>query len=271
MLTGLDAVASAFDDRADTYDRFTDGVIGRTLRAAVQRRLLARFRPGDRVLEINCGTGEDAVWLASRGIHVVATDVSAGMLSVARRKVHDHGVADRVDLRQVAIEAVDTRLGSFDGLLSNFGGLNCVASLGAVAPRLAACVRPGGFALWCVMGPLVPWEWAWFMAQARPAAAFRRLRRGGVDWRGIRVRYPSVRETTRAASPWFVRRRVAALGCFVPPPYADAWALRHRDSLERLNRLERLVEALRPCPDLSDHYLIELERTAATVASGEAA
>jgi ubiquinone/menaquinone biosynthesis C-methylase UbiE len=266
-VTELDAVASAFDRRADTYDRFTEGVIGRTLRAAVQRRLLARYRPGDRLLEINCGTGEDAVWLAEHGLHIIATDVSAGMLAVARRKVDAAGVADRVDLRRIAIESIDARLGLFDGLLSNFGGLNCVASPGAAMPRLAACVRPGGFAVWSIMGPAAPWEWAWFLAQARPAQAFRRLRRGGVDWRGMRVRYPSIGETTRAAAPWFVRRRVAALGCLVPPTYVEAWAERWPRGVAWLDRVERLVETLRPCPDLSDHYLIELERT--TVPAGE--
>ena len=261
----LEAVAEAFDRGADGYDRFTDGIIGRTLRSVVQRRLQARFRPGDRLLEINCGTGEDAIWLARHGVHVVATDLSAGMLAVARRKVDAAGVAGRVDLRRIAIEAIDARLGSFDGLLSNFGGLNCVASLRAVMPRLAACVRPGGFALWSVMGPVAPWEWAWFLAQARPAAAFRRLRRDGVDWRGIRVRYPSVRETTRAAAPWFVRRRVAALGCLVPPTYVEVWAERCPRGVAWLDRVERLIETVRPFPDLADHYLVELERTTAPV------
>jgi SAM-dependent methyltransferase len=268
-VTELEAVASAFDRGAAGYDRFTEGVIGRTLRSAVQRRLRARYRPGDRLLEINCGTGEDAVWLAQQGCHVVATDLSTGMLAVARRKVDAAGVADRVELRRVAIEDIDTDLGSFDGLLSNFGGLNCVASLRGVMPRLAARVRPGGFALWSVMGPVVPWEWAWFLAQARPADAFRRLHRDGVDWRGIRVRYPSVRETTRAAAPWFVRRRVAALGCLVPPTYVEAWAERCPRGVVWLDRIERLVETVWPCPDLADHYLVELERTAAPIRPGD--
>jgi SAM-dependent methyltransferase len=267
-VTQLEAVTSAFDQAADEYDRFTDGVIGGLLRSAVHERLRARCRPGDRILEINCGTGEDAVWLAHQGCHVVATDVSAGMLAVARRKVDAAGAADRVELRRTAIEAIDARLGTFDSLLSNFGGLNCVTSLAAVMPRLAARVRPGGFAMCSIMGPAVPWEWAWFLAQGRPGTAFRRLRRDGVEWRGVRVRYPSIAETTRAAAPWFVRRRVAALGCLVPPSYVERWASRHRRGVAWLARVERLLGAVRPLPDVSDHYLIELERTTAPVVPG---
>ena len=152
-MTQLEAVASAFDRAAGDYDRFTDGVIGGVLRSAVHARLRARCRPGDRILEINCGTGEDALFFAQQGCHVVATDVSAGMLAVARRKVEAAGAADRVEVKRTAIEAIGAELGTFDGLLSNFGGLNCVTSLAAAMPRLAARVRPGGFAVCSIMGP----------------------------------------------------------------------------------------------------------------------
>jgi len=267
-MSSLDAVASAFDAVADGYERFTDGVIGRHLRAAVHRRLAARFQAGDRILEINCGTGEDACMLATRGVRVLATDVSPGMLAVARRRLDAAGVADRVDVPCRPIETIDADLGAFDGLLSNFGGLNCVAALEDVMPRLARVVRPGGFAICCVMGPCVPWEWAWFLARGRPTTAFRRLRPGGVDWRGVHVRYPGIGTITRAAAPWFVRRRVAAVGCLIPPTYAEAWAARHSTLVGWLARAERRIETVRPCPDLADHYLIEIERTRVSAPTG---
>ena len=80
--------AAAFDSFAADYDRsFTTSAIGQRLRAAVWRRLDAAFRPGDRVLELNCGTGEDAVYLGRRGVHVLTTDISTEMLTVTRAKV----------------------------------------------------------------------------------------------------------------------------------------------------------------------------------------
>jgi hypothetical protein len=152
-------------------------------------------------------------------------------------------------------------------LLSNFGGLNCVsAPLGDVFSRLASCVRPGGFALLCVMGPRVPWEWLWYLARRQPHVAFRRMRAEGTMWRGVRVSYPSIRALTRASAPWFVRRRVAAVGALVPPSYAEAWAQRHPRLLDSLERLERRAETAWPLPSLADHYLIELERTASAAA-----
>src|ERR1700683_3015332 len=78
----------AFDARAEAYDgQFTRTRIGTAMRAAVWARCAARFRPGFRILEMNCGTGEDARWLASQGMKVLATDISPRMIEVARRKL----------------------------------------------------------------------------------------------------------------------------------------------------------------------------------------
>src|SRR5262249_48644141 len=150
-----------------------------------------------------CGTGEDAVYLGGRGVCVLATDIAPAMLEIARAKVTRAGLESMVEVRQLAIEElrienVELRMkanaeGQFsilnsqfssplDGAFSNFGGLNCVADLSAVAVRLAACLRPGAPVLLCVMGPLVPWEWAWYLWRGQPRKAFRRLRRGGVSW-----------------------------------------------------------------------------------------
>ncbi|HYH44791.1 MAG TPA: methyltransferase domain-containing protein [Thermoanaerobaculia bacterium] len=251
-------MSTAFDKLAAEYDDgFTRTVLGERLRRAVWRRLDARFVPGDRVLELACGTGEDAVHLGGRGVRVMATDASPEMVRVAREKAERAGLTG-VEVRQLAVEDLD-RLDAppFDGALSNFGGLNCVADLSAAGQTLAARLRPGAIAVLCVMGPVVPWEWVWFLGRGK---AFRRLTPGGVEWRGLRVRYPSIRTLRRALSPSFRMRRVAALGALLPPPYAEGWAARHPKLIDLLDRWERRLETVPPLPWLADHYLMELER-----------
>jgi SAM-dependent methyltransferase len=279
----LSASWTPFDEMAADYDRsFTNSAIGTLMRRAVWRRMDARFRPGDHVLELNCGTGEDAVHLARRGVRVLATDIAPAMLEVARDKVARAGLEDLVGVAQLAIDDLSrergdeetgregafslstglpgSRSGAFDGALSNFGGLNCVADVCGVAAGLAARLRPGAMALLCVMGPLVPWEWAWFVWHGQPARAFRRLRRGGVPWRGLTIHYPSMRTVRRAFRPWFRLRRASALGALLPPSYAEEWAARRPRLLARLNRWERRLETVLPLPWLADHYVLELER-----------
>jgi len=254
----------AFDQIAGGYDgRFTQSAIGRRMRRAVWRRCDALFPPGARLLEINCGTGEDAVHLGARGVRVLATDASAAMLAIAREKARTAGVAGAVQFEQLRIEDVGPSLGTFDGVLSNFGGLNCVADLGSVAAGLASVLRRGGLALLCVMGPWVPWEWAWFALRGDPARAVRRLRRGGTPWRGLVIHYPSIAAVRRAFRPSFRVRRVGALCVLCPPPFADGWASRHPRLVDTLDRVERTVETAWPFPWLADHYVIELERTPA--------
>jgi SAM-dependent methyltransferase len=247
---------------AGTYDGlFTATVIGALLRRAVWARCAARFEPGCRVLEMNCGTGEDAQWLAHRGVQVLATDVSPAMLEVARRKLSASPGRGVVRFELLAWEGLATLDdGPFDGMLSNFGGLNCVNDLRAAACALAARLRPRAVAILCIMGPIVPWEWAWFLAQGRPAKALRRLRRAGSVWSGIRVNYPSIAQTRRVFSPEFRVLRVSALGALLPPPYTERLAGRFPRVLAALDRAERRWETMWPLPFLADHYVLELER-----------
>ena len=252
----------AFDVLAPAYDSsFTATPLGTLLRRAVWKRLDVSFAPGRHVLELACGTGEDAVHLAERGVRVLATDASPVMVETARRKVSRAGLGGLIDARHLPIEDLP-RLSeqTFDGAFSDFGGLNCVADLRAVARDLAALLRPGAPLLLCVMGPIVPWEWAWYLGHGQPGKAFRRLRPGGVAWRGLTVRYPSIRSLRRAFSPAFHFRRVSGVGVFLPPTYAEEWTRRHPRLLAALDRWERRLAAVRPFPWLADHFLVELER-----------
>lgn len=278
--------ASPFDAMAPEYDAaFTHSLVGRLMREAVWARLDAAFQPGERVLELSCGTGEDALHLARRGVRVLATDSSTGMLAVARAKIERAGLTELVEVAPLDLEEL-ARFGDreargqgdrgtggqgdkvislsphlpFDGALCNFGGLNCVADQRGGAAGLATLLRPGARVLLCVMGPAVPWEWGWYLARGKPLKALRRLRPGGVAWRGLRISYPSIGALRRAYRPWFRTRRVSALGALLPPSYAEPWARSHPRLLWALHRIERAFEATPPLPRLADHYLIELER-----------
>jgi 2-polyprenyl-3-methyl-5-hydroxy-6-metoxy-1,4-benzoquinol methylase len=252
---------SAFDAQADAYDaQFSHTLIGGLMRRAVWARCAARFTAGSSILEMNCGTGDDALWMTQRGLKVLATDVAPNMLRIARLKLAEIPAA-QVQIRQLAWEQLGTLdAGPFDGMLSNFGGLNCVEDLGTVARALAARLRPGATAILCIMGPRVPWEWLWFLSQGLPAAAFRRMRSQGTTWAGMRIRYPSIRQASRAFAPEFRVSRVSAIGAILPPPYTGRVLARLPRLVGALNCLERRIDTLWPLPELADHYLLELQR-----------
>ncbi len=261
MITMPQVDEDAFDRLAGDYDRlFDENPIGSLMRKAVRRRLEVRFNPGHHLLELNCGTGEDAIFLAQRGIRVLATDLSPAMIEICRDKAARRGVSRMVEFRPLGLEELGRLAGSsFDGVLSNFGGLNCVQDLAATGRSLARLLRPRALALFCVMGPWVPWEWYWFLDRRESGKAFRRLQKGGVQWRGRRIQYPSIRQF-RKAFPDFGLLRAGALGALVPPPYAQSWALKHPRALRVLHGLERALERVPPLPWLADHYVLEMRR-----------
>ena len=112
------------------------------------------------------------------------------------------------------------------------------------------------------MGPLVPWEWLWHLAHLAPRKAFRRLRPGGVEWRSLKVWYPSPGTVARVFRPAFRKHRLSALGALLPTSEAGSLAARFPRVARGIARLERRLERLPPLPWLADHYVLELERNA---------
>ena len=261
---------SAFDRAASTYDAdFTHSRLGRWLRAAVWRHLFETFPPGSAVLELGCGTGEDAVALALRGVRVHATDVSDAMLDAARTKAHRHGLADQIRFERLDLAAPDLDVladapAHFDGAFSNFGALNCIADRRPVARALAERVRPGGRVVLVTMGPLCPWEWLWYGAQGKLGTATRRLRRAPVARldadTALTVWYPTPRRLKAEFAPYFRPLGTRGIGVLLPPSFARR-AVEHRPRFfAALARADAFAGRFFSGTWLNDHTLVILER-----------
>lgn len=256
----------AFDGLADRYDAdFTATALGRVLRAMVWERFERSFAGRERLLEIGCGTGEDAVHLALRGHRVFATDASEQMVRVAERKAVRAGVADRIEFRCLGMEDLGAGLAgrTFDGVYSNFGAVNCAARLDSLAANLAACLPSGAPLLWVVLGRHVPWEWAWYGVRGDLRKAFRRLRRGGASWRGLTVSYPTPATLAKILRPHFLAQGSRALGVVLPPSYAAGWLDRSPRALALLTRAERALQRWPATSAIADHYIFEAQRAPA--------
>ena len=82
-----DAVRAMFDRIAPRYDRM-NAVMTFRLDRAWRRATIeaAETRPGDRVLDVACGTGDLVELARARGARVTGIDFAAGMLAVAGRR-----------------------------------------------------------------------------------------------------------------------------------------------------------------------------------------
>jgi 2-polyprenyl-3-methyl-5-hydroxy-6-metoxy-1,4-benzoquinol methylase len=97
-----------------------------------------------RVLDIGCGTGDLAVWLAGRGCTVTGVDFLAGPLSAARRKAADRGLAvNFIEMDAVAVGEIPERFDAVTdcGLFHTFDDIGRAAYVRALSKLLEPGAR----------------------------------------------------------------------------------------------------------------------------------
>ena len=221
----MSSVRQAFDRHAPTYDHVFRGA---KVRSAVWQIADRAFSPGMKILDIGCGTGDDALHFVDRGIDVTAIDISPEMIAQLERKS-----AGKVQCEVADMRSFDPGGCRFDGVFSNFSALNCVADLDWLkrVPLVS-----GAHAVFTVMGRIYPLETAVFLLKGKPRKAFRRLGRssnGVVEGVEFTVYYHSIRAIQKALGNNFELLEVRGLRSLMPAP--------HLDHLERF-RLFRLLE-----------------------------
>jgi len=203
---------------------------------------LKYFRQGNSLLELNCGTGSDAISLARCGMKILATDLSPAMIDVVRNKVNAAQLGGRVTTAVIGFNDLQQLRGkAFDGAYSDMGGLNCTDNLVAIAHNLHLIVKPGGYFIASVMTDFSLWETVAHILRGKWVQAFRRSKRNGatakVHGMQVRVHYYSPREITRAFEPDFVPVEITGLNIFTPPPTSH-------NAYRRLGKLNNLLERL---------------------------
>lgn len=259
----------SFDEIAGIYDdTFTNSAIGRAQRRQVWKEADRTFVAGQRILEINCGTGADAIHLAGRGVHVTACDCSPQMIALARQRLAVSNTAAWIDFRILPIEQIGGlgNEGPFDGVFSNFAGLNCLPDLSGVARDLAQLIKTQGKAILCLFGPFCLWETLWYSARGNLRKAFRRF-----DQRvqlatlsphsGVKVWYHSLRKLQKAFSPHFRLVRWKGVGVAVPPSYLESIAAEYPRLFHLASEIDPWAGSRPGLRAIADHMLLTFERT----------
>ncbi|MEL6536394.1 MAG: class I SAM-dependent methyltransferase [Bacteroidota bacterium] len=262
--------AAEFDEMAATYDEdFTHTLVG-----SYQRQQVWHYLDNNlpniplKVLELNCGTGEDALWMAKKGHQVHATDISSQMVSVAQHKLEEAGFGHKASSEVLAIapDALTTLPGQYDIIFSNFGGWNCLSpqEIQAVAKPLAARVAPGGRMLAVIMPDRCTWEMLYFFSRGRWSDARRRVRRysqftpPGRD--PMDIYYFRPKQFAQAFSPYFKLRKIQGVGLWVPPSYLNQHLKSFPKALAWAQRRD-LAGATKRWPRWADHCVVDVERT----------
>jgi SAM-dependent methyltransferase len=116
-------------------------LMAQRLKAAARRTVdLARVAPGDRVLDIACGTGNAALMAAARDAMVVGVDFEPALLAIARQRAIELDVG--VQWVEGDAEALPAGDGAFDAVVSVFG-IMYAADQARAAAELARVCAPG--------------------------------------------------------------------------------------------------------------------------------
>ncbi len=262
-------MASPLQPDPSAYDReFTFSRIG-----MVQRRMVWGYldhmlqMPGMQVLELNCGTGTDAVHLARNGHRVLATDISEEMLRVAREKARQFGVEDRITHLRLGFDDLpNLTTPPVDLVLSNFGGFNCIDAdhLATLADPIANALKPGGRLIAVLMPDRCIAETVYHFLHGEWSEAFRRGRHdpvwAGLSGTGAVTWYHSPKRVHEAFARRFKVVNIRPIGLFVPPTHLEH-RLGHRSrTLEHLGRWDQRFANIRWTARYADHFLIDLER-----------
>jgi SAM-dependent methyltransferase len=121
-----------------------------------QLAVIAPTLGGGRALDLGCGEGADAIWLAEHGWTVVAVDVSGTALSRARAAAEARGVGDRIDFQQHELTGSFPD-GTFDLVSAQFLHSTLEMDRPAILRRAAAAVAPGGALLIVDHAGAPPW------------------------------------------------------------------------------------------------------------------
>ncbi|RAW02745.1 class I SAM-dependent methyltransferase [Pseudochryseolinea flava] len=260
----FDAVNKAFSKQSGTFDADDRAnIILTDMREQVYAHVNTFIKPKSVVLELNAGTGIDALHFASQGHSVHATDLSDGMIEQLNEKIKKHSSLS-ISSQQLSYDSLDVlHKKKFDYVFSNFGGLNCIDDLRKVTKHLPGLLHAGAYVTWVIMPPVCPWELAGIF-KGRFRGALRRFHRDGVmahlEGEYFKTYYFSLQQIKEAFGNDFVFIKSEGLGAIIPQPHRPDFPVKHPSLYKVLRAVDKGVRNNMPFNRWADHIIVTFQR-----------
>ncbi len=258
---------ASFDALANTYDTdFTHSLIG-----SMQRKVVWKFTEEQligkkelSILEINCGTGEDAVWLAKKGHQVLATDISKDMVDIAEQKANQQQL--KVKTVVCSFSDLENKLvgQKFDVIFSNFGGLNCANAneLKQLNIDFSKLLKPNGKLIMVLLGKKCFLEKLYFLFRFDFKKMNRRKKEASAYLSPdnfISTWYFNYQEI-RGLFTQFNLTKKKPIGLFIPPSYLEPLLQKNKLFLPIIKLLDKTFGNISFLANYGDHIFITLEK-----------
>ena len=259
--------AHAFSKQAIVFDElYGANTIVQYKRLRVRQSLLSHLRPASRILELNAGTGDDAIYLAQSGHSVHATDIAAGMQEQLVKKVITSGLQSKVTnelCSYTCLEQLQAK-GPYDCIFSNFAGLNCTGDLTAVLDSFHELLQPNGVVVLVMLPGFCLWE-TLLVFKGKFKTAMRRFfsrsgRIANIDGAAFTCWYYSPKFITRHLRDQFTVLGIEGLCTIVPPSYIEHFAEKHPSSFSFLRKMEDRYKTRWPWKYIGDYFILVLKK-----------
>jgi len=259
--------AFAFNQQSAIFDeQYVANSIVHYKRKRVRAHLLQYLSPGSNILELNAGTGDDAIFLAQQGHYVHATDIATGMQQQLMAKVAHQQLTHRISNELCSFTALQNlkNKGPFDCIFSNFAGLNCTGDLKAVLNNFDALLKPGGVAVLVMLPNFCLWETA-LVLKGKCRTATRRFfsakgRKAAIDGAAFTCWYYPARFVAAQLETAFSSLKIEGLCTIVPPSYIENFAEKYPRLFPWLCKMEERVAGKWPWKYIGDYYIISLRK-----------
>lgn len=248
-----------FDNAANQYDAtFTHTAVGKAQREQVWQYLEnIKLSVPSSVVEVNCGTGEDANFFHLKGHHVLATDLSSEMIHVAKTKF------PTIDFQVCAINSAPQLTAKVDLLFSNFGGMNCISSeqLQLFFKECWTTYPKEHRLVLVIMGKKCIWDNVFLFLKGKWKLLGRRNTNKplavNVDGIDVNTWYYSPKEIQLIAKKYYQLASLHPIGFHVPPSYLASFFEKRNRFLKLLIWLDKHLSFSWQA-NYADHFMISL-------------
>lgn len=259
--------AKAFSKQSSVFDDiYSADAIIQYKRSRVREHVEKFIKPNSIILELNSGTGEDAIYFAKQGHRVHATDISEGMQNVLQKKVNKNRLGEKISTELCSYTALGKlkNKGPYDLIFSNFAGLNCTNELDKVLSSFSGLLKPEGMITLVILPQFCLWEFL-LIFKGKFKTAFRRFfsnkgAKAHIEGEHFRCWYYDPSYISTRLKKAFEIYGLEGLCTIVPPSYMQNFAENHPKLYQFLIKKEDQLKSKRPWRSVGDYYIISLKK-----------
>ena len=259
----LKTVDLGFSSIYEEYEHLSkSNFIDISRRNLIRKEVELFLKPTDEILEINSGSGIDAVYFAQKGYPVLATDIATGSETYISEKI-EFLKLDRLKFKKCSFTELKTiENQTFDCIFSNYGGLNCIDKLELVFSQFEHLLNPNGYVTLVIMPPYYPIEMLTILKGNKKA--FRRWHKKGttanVENQSVETYYHTPNQVKKAFSTKFRHVKTTNIGTFYPSSHYDSFA-KYQNLISKLMQFDEWInKSPMMIKGIGDYYIITFQK-----------